>query len=292
MPRPSVLHPVALPGFLRHLIDHHAAPTSLVVCSSRDAFEQHLLYCLESSRSSKSVAPEGVQDAKSGPEDQQRSSPLPSAISDEFLLPTLHNLSSTSTIRLVFCTSLESLRAYLSLLATSATDKPSTPSDSVPGQPKSNDDAYPALALLNPVALHKETTSHSAQGLSRTLAIAVEAAAHRRQRLLIAECPVPYHLRERRHTDWADEVDGQEFGTEDNDGAGGQGAEAGEREVGAEPGDVHMGGIMLEEEDPWAEKLSILNVTTKSFGLGDRAWLGRTVSARQVAERWCRFARP
>lgn len=38
---------------------------------------------------------------------------------------------------------------------------------------------------------------------------------------------------------------------------------------------------------PWDEDLSMLNVTTKTFGAGERGWVGRTVRIRQVAERWC-----
>lgn len=42
-------------------------------------------------------------------------------------------------------------------------------------------------------------------------------------------------------------------------------------------------------DDPWDQQLSMLNVTTKTFGVGERGWVGRTVSVRQVAERWCEF---
>jgi hypothetical protein len=41
--------------------------------------------------------------------------------------------------------------------------------------------------------------------------------------------------------------------------------------------------------DPWEEQVSILNVTTKSFGAGERGWVGRTVKIRTVAERWFVF---
>ncbi|KAH7063391.1 hypothetical protein B0J12DRAFT_561886 [Macrophomina phaseolina] len=205
---PTVLHPVSLPDFVRYLVDHHATPTNLVVCSSRADFEKHLLYCLETF-------------------------PAPQTGVDQLLVPTLDNLFTTSTIRLTFCASLETLRAHLSSLTAKSPDRPTAP-PSVTSTPFSRTDAHPILALLSPIALHRETTSFSAQGLSRTLAIAVEAAAYRKQKLIFAE----------------------------------------------------------SDTDPWAEKLSILNVTTKSFGIGDKGWAGRTVTARSVAERWCRFERP
>ena len=40
---------------------------------------------------------------------------------------------------------------------------------------------------------------------------------------------------------------------------------------------------------PWEEEVSILNVTTKSFGAGERGWVGRTVTVRAVVGRWCVF---
>lgn len=46
-----------------------------------------------------------------------------------------------------------------------------------------------------------------------------------------------------------------------------------------------------DESSPWDEQLSMLNVTTKTFGIGERGWVGRTVSVRQVAGRWCDFVR-
>ena len=41
----------------------------------------------------------------------------------------------------------------------------------------------------------------------------------------------------------------------------------------------------------WDEEVSMLNVTTKTFGAGERGWVGRTVSIRRVAGRWCHFKR-
>lgn len=49
----------------------------------------------------------------------------------------------------------------------------------------------------------------------------------------------------------------------------------------AAPGDVAT--------NSWDEEVSMLNVTTKSFGAGERGWVGRTVAVRTVAGRWCAF---
>lgn len=287
MHRPSVLHPASLPEFLRHIIDHHATPTSLVVCSSRDDFERLLLHLVEDARNAASQdVTQNINDPGHPP-----SPPLP--ILDELLIPTLHNLFTTSTIQLTFCASLEALRAHLSSLMARALDEPaSQPAPRASTSFGGPTISYPILALLNPIALHKETTSFSAQGLSRTLAVAVEAAAFRQQKLVIAECPVPQRLRQRRHDAWTDEEEDL-LGTGPTSGFG-EGGDAGgdverrENEGGTATDDLPMAETVAEA-DPWAERLSILNVTTKSFGIGDRAWAGRTVTARSVAERWCRF---
>ncbi|KAH0349212.1 hypothetical protein KCU81_g2985, partial [Aureobasidium melanogenum] len=56
--------------------------------------------------------------------------------------------------------------------------------------------------------------------------------------------------------------------------------------------------LVMEDEDmldrrtltnPWDQDVSMLNITTKTFGTGGRGWVGRTVKIRQVAKRWCRF---
>lgn len=46
-----------------------------------------------------------------------------------------------------------------------------------------------------------------------------------------------------------------------------------------------------EEEDPWEQHVSILNVSARRFGSGsgDRAWAGRTIKVKRAASRWFRF---
>ncbi|KAK7538099.1 uncharacterized protein J3D65DRAFT_552077 [Phyllosticta citribraziliensis] len=195
---PIVLHGLSMTDLLQHLTATHSAPTTLIVCSSRDLFEHQLVRAL------------GASSLQVDQDGHARKHPL--------VTPTLHLLKSTLTVRLAFCPSLEALRAHLAVYRANHACE------------VSGGTREPMLCILNMLALHRETTSFSAQGISRTLAIAVEAAARCGQKLVISEYP-------------------------------------------------------------WSEQLSILNVTTKSFGVGSRGWAGRTVSARAVAERWCRFER-
>ncbi|KAK8161241.1 hypothetical protein IWX90DRAFT_289928 [Phyllosticta citrichinensis] len=231
---PIVLHGLSMTDLLQHLTATHSAPTTLIVCSSRDLFEHQLLRAL------------GASSLHVDQDEHARKHPLAT--------PTLQLLKSTLTIHLAFCPSLEALRAHLAVYRTNHVSE------------VSGGTREPMLCILNMLALHRETTSFSAQGISRTLAIAVEAAARCGQKLVISECPGP-----------SDTITG-EYRHE----AAERLPQDAEASVDQEPS---------EPQDPWSEQLSILNVTTKSFGVGSRGWAGRTVSARAVAERWCRFER-
>jgi hypothetical protein len=60
-----------------------------------------------------------------------------------------------------------------------------------------------------------------------------------------------------------------------------------------EPIEANIEGEGSEEtmpNEPWDEHISILNITTSKFRIEQRGWVGRTVSARTVAKRWCVFS--
>jgi hypothetical protein len=170
------------------------------------------------------------------------------------LLKRLHlfQLANSRNVKLVFCHDLTHLRAYLATLAI-----PNTPSE-LNESDEQDKPQKPLLAILNPIDIHRFTTAFSAQGLNRTFSLAVEAAHATRNRLLMIEFPGCQH----REAEQAD-----------------IGYEAESEAVSAPP-----------LENPWDEEVSILNVTTKSFGAGGRGWVGRTVTIRRMAERWCVFS--
>ena len=117
------------------------------------------------------------------------------------------------------------------------------------------------LAILNPIELHRPTAAFSAQGFNRSLSLAVEAASRTSSWLMICES-----------------LPGQTDTIQ---------AEAGNLESAGETGSQGLSRPSIS--NPWDEEVSILNVTTKSFGAGGRGWVGRTVTVRRVAERWCVF---
>lgn len=170
------------------------------------------------------------------------------------LTPTLRMLSTSRHICVAFCPSVRVLQAYLATLPKPVTD--------VTGRETKG--TRQMLALVNAILLHAQTGSYSAQGLSKTFAAAVECALRGNQRLVVVEAvdqlPIVGGGEEREmHEGFDQSVEG---GQQDTD----------------------------EVTSVWDRQVPILNAATRTFGVGgDRAWLGKTVSLRQVAARYCRL---
>ena len=139
------------------------------------------------------------------------------------------------------------------------------------------EEQHPVLVLLNPLALLAPTPAFSAQGLGRLVAAGVEAAGRAGARLLVVECVGAGAGRGRRGVVGEGEVVDMELGLDEEDAGDGEGVE---------------GRFDSREEDPWEQDIPILNVSARRFGSGggERGWAGRTVKARRVMERWCRFS--
>ena len=165
---------------------------------------------------------------------------------------SLGQLANSRKVKLVFCPDLTHLRAYLATLAVPKFRlEPVTRVEETNQQPS-------LLAIFNPVDIHRFTTSFSAQGLNRTFALAVEAAHATRKHLVMVEFPEFQHRESEQAVEWYNLESDAELAT--------------------------------PSMTPWDEKVSILNVTTRSFGAGGRGWVGRTVTIKRIAERWCVFS--
>jgi hypothetical protein len=167
------------------------------------------------------------------------------------ITPTLHNLFTARHVRLVFCASVQTLLAYFTTYAGAETR---------PGSSKGGE--RERIVLVNPLRLHAPTPSFSAQGLSRTFAAAVEAASRADAALVVAECLAAQRSDDNEEADEEAGVENAEATVQDD-----------------------------AQEDPWEQQVSILNVSARRFGSGnaDRAWAGRTVTAKRIAARWFRF---
>jgi hypothetical protein len=235
---PTVLVPLPPSTLLTHIVNTQSgtASTTLIVCSTRDAFVQSLSRSLQQQ-------PHG-QDA---------------ARLEQLTVPTLHNLFTARHIHLAFCASVQALQAYLAAYGRAGTKQGSS----------SEEKGEDRLVLVNPLSLHAPTPSFSAQGLSRTFAAAVETAARVGARLQMVEClgAGATRLETARYDADDEEVDALMEGGDNR----------------SQP--------EVEEEDPWEQHVSILNVSARRFasGSGDRAWAGRTIKVKRIAGRWFRF---
>ncbi|KAL9039813.1 MAG: hypothetical protein Q9180_002304 [Flavoplaca navasiana] len=97
------------------------------------------------------------------------------------LVPTIHQLAASKTVNMAFASSLPHLRAYLASYL--------PPKDVLKESklfPESGQ-RCPLLVIYGLINLHRATTDYSVQGLSRSLAIAVETAELSIMRLLLVE---------------------------------------------------------------------------------------------------------
>jgi len=153
---PIVLHPFTLPKLLHHILRTQTAATTLIICSSRDVFLQHLLHALEQELSEEQThIGSGLQD---------------------LITPSLHSLSTARHVKLTFCASVQALLAYLTAYGRDG-----------PIARTKNSQQKPRLVLVNPLALHAPTPSFSAQGLSRAFAAATETALRTEAELQVVE---------------------------------------------------------------------------------------------------------
>jgi hypothetical protein len=186
----TVLYPLSLVALFHHILTTQSGTvsTTLIVCSSRDVFLQHLLHSLQHARGENEQG--NVQDMVS---------------------PSLHNLLATRHIKLAFCTSVQALLAYLTAYGQDQ------PVPSVEGGERAR------VVIVNPLALHASTLSFSAQGLSRTFAAATETALKANAILHIVEC----HSEGRRldHEAEGEDADMSNEGNDANDHGTAHGAE-------------------------------------------------------------------
>jgi hypothetical protein len=172
----------------------------------------------------------------------------------DLVTPSLHNLSTTRHVKPAFCSSVPALLAFLTAYGRDDT------SHTVDSQQKAR------LVLVNPLALHAPTPYFSAQGLSRAFAAATETAIRTNTPLQVIEC----HASKRK-------VGSEDDKSSDIDMSNGDEEDHPEGES--------------EAKDPWDQEVSILNVSARRYGSNsvERAWAGRTLTAKTIASRWFRF---
>jgi hypothetical protein len=149
---------------LRDMLSVQHGSNTLVVCSSKSQFWDQLTPLISGQQP---VQEDPLADA---PEDEQTSEGVqPHTLLD----PTLELISTSKATKLAFCPTIDTLRAYLSSFA---------PADRDMSHPRGS------LLIMDLIFLHHATSEFSVQGLMRTLASAVEAAARNLMDLQLCEC--------------------------------------------------------------------------------------------------------
>lgn len=163
MKRVVVYHDTAL-QLLQDRPHFQYQSTTLIICSTKTQFLEQLIPFLSAQQPAHAVASgesaEAVEIYENG---------RPHSLLD----PTLQLISRSKAIKLAFCPTIDTLRAYLSTFTARH-------------QAKSSPRA--SLLILDLILLHHGTSEFSVQGLMRSLASAVEAAARNHVDLEICEC--------------------------------------------------------------------------------------------------------
>ncbi|KAL9583023.1 MAG: hypothetical protein Q9212_002950 [Teloschistes hypoglaucus] len=157
------LAPMDAVDIIEYVLQNHVAPTTMIVCSSREQFLEKVQMSIKKQESSDCM-------------------PHP------LLLPTIHQLATSRTVNIAFVPTLPHLRAYLS----SFTAEEGLQRD--PAVLAKSGSRVSLLAVYGVLNLHHCTTEYSVQGLSRSLALAVEAADACRMQLVLVEDPGDWEI--------------------------------------------------------------------------------------------------
>ena len=226
------LPPISSSDFIRRMLKSHNPGTTVIICCSREDFLKDLLRTTESLHMA----------SESEPQSDGNATPQSS-----LFIPTIHLIARSSGVHLTFVPTLPHLRAHLATWCTASIPLTARPSSQIS---KSKDSLFVIWGLAH---LHRSTAEHSAQGLSRTMAAAVEAAYHQKKKLVLVE---------------------PQFIDLDHDMENPDVAEA----------------IPMIPEDCWRKQIPLLSGSVR-YGGDDRSWAGRTTEVGSIVAKWCRFVK-
>ncbi|KAL6913311.1 hypothetical protein ACHAP8_003214 [Fusarium lateritium] len=211
--QPVVLAPATPSEFLSHIISYHRYPTTLIIGSSKAEFHTSLVEDVTRHLTLQEV-------------DTEDSATEPSHV---LLKSSLYQIAISRHMRILFAPTVTHLRAYLSVF---------TPKNSLISAPPNYtpDSHMPLLLVYGLLALHRDASEWSAQGIGNSAALLVDAASRNGFKAAVIE----------------------------------------PKSVGGRKDLEQLGGEMVP----------LLNGTAKR---DDGTWSGRTVSIKQVLNRWFRF---
>ena len=264
MTQSIVLRCTDLLHFIDWLLDTHKLSATLVVCSTKNEFIYDLSVAI-------SQAAENSNKANT-------------KVAHDLLFPPLRLLSESHSITVVYCPSIFSLFAYLSVY------KPNPPDASKYSKIGSFEEPTRSsmLVLLNPISLFSNAQSQfSARGVGRLFASAYEAAARSRRDLVVVECP---RLAQRmKNFDTAHPERDAEV--EKHENAAKIGLDETNVTNPSEEDEIPVVNKISSDRliDPWNQCIPILGSGDKKQGSVEGRWFERSISVRAVVARWCDF---
>lgn len=177
--------------------------TSLIICSTREEFLGQILAGVRRAAPppppTTTTAPEatayhddeieGEGAEVQGDENHASRSGSSGGGHQAFLSPILNLLGASQSIKLVFCPTIPSLRAYFASIADDNLAAPSTSTSTDTGRPSSSPSRrLSQIIVLNLLVQHHGSSEFTLQGLSQTLATIVSAGARTRQAVRLVEC--------------------------------------------------------------------------------------------------------
>ncbi|KAH7150462.1 hypothetical protein B0J13DRAFT_289116 [Dactylonectria estremocensis] len=161
--RPTVLSPATPSELLSYIISCHRYPTTLIVGSSRQEFLGAVVEDVAQQLS--------LQEEQTGNHDIR---------SHPFLKAPLYQVAISRHIRIIFTPTVTHFRTYLSVF--SAADSPiQAPPNHVP------DRKPPLLLVYGLLAVHRDASEWSAQGIGNSAAVLVDGAARNAFRPVLIE---------------------------------------------------------------------------------------------------------
>ncbi|KAM6533890.1 hypothetical protein FALCPG4_006836 [Fusarium falciforme] len=160
--QPIVLSPATPSELLSYIISCHRYPTTIVIGSTKTEFQQSLVEDITHHLT--------LQD-----KDPEISSP-----SHPFLTASLYQIAISRHIRIIFAPTVTHLRAQLSVF---------TPKDSAVSAPPNHAPSTraPILLVYGLLALHRDASEWSAQGIGNSAALLVDSASRNAFRAVVIE---------------------------------------------------------------------------------------------------------
>ncbi|KAF7543697.1 hypothetical protein G7Z17_g10534 [Cylindrodendrum hubeiense] len=164
--QPVVLSPATPSELLSYVISYHRYPTTLIIGFPKHEFLSAVVEDVVQQLSLKDDEPRDGDDEDKPPH--------------PFLRAPLYQIAVSRHIRIVFTPTVTHLRAYLSVF--SAAESP------IPAPPNHVPDTKPPILLVyGLMALHRDASEWSAQGIGNSTAVLVDCAARNKFRPVIVE---------------------------------------------------------------------------------------------------------